>query len=71
MFVTARKMADLKVVDAGEQLDRAAPDHRDDPGRVQAPEVADQRLVALPKPRVPAGQGELPTRREPDHRATS
>ena len=71
MFVTARKMTDLKVVDVSEQL--APPRQITEATRaVQAAEVADQRLVALPKPpRVPIGQDErLPVGPEA-HRATS
>jgi len=62
VFVTARKMAELKVVDPNDEL--AAPRQVTDSTRtVQAQEIADQRLVSLPRggqPRtVPAGQGEL------------
>ena len=38
---------------------------------VQAPEMAEQRLVSLPKPRVPAGQDELPVTEADGGRATS
>lgn len=72
VFVTARRMAELKVVDpVGEPLD--APRQLTETTRtVQAPEVSEQRLVALPKPKVPLGQGELPTGEpDPQHRATS
>ncbi len=70
VFVTARKMVDLKVIDAAEHL--AAPRQLTETTRtVQAPEVAEQRLVALPKPRGVAGQVELPTTPASDERATS
>jgi DNA recombination protein RmuC len=60
VFVTARKMVDLKVVDAAETL--PAPKQLTETTRtLQAPEVAEQRLVALPKRgAVPPGQVELP-----------
>ena len=62
VFVTARKMAELKVVDPNDEL--TAPRQVTESARtVQAQEIADQRLVALPRagqPRgVPSGQGEL------------
>ncbi|MEO9139634.1 MAG: DNA recombination protein RmuC, partial [Jatrophihabitans sp.] len=71
VFVTARKMVELKVVDPGDQLE--SPRQLTETTRtLQAPEVAEQRLVALPKPRVPVGQGELPTAAvEQERRATS
>ncbi|MDQ2797656.1 MAG: DNA recombination protein RmuC, partial [Actinomycetota bacterium] len=71
VFVTARKMADLKVVDPGEHLE--APRQLTETTRVIAvPEMAEQRLVALPKHRVPVGQGELLTSLvDPERRATS
>lgn len=71
VFVTARKMVELKVVDPSDQLE--PPRQLTETTRtVQAPEVAEQRLVALPKPRIPVGQGELPTvGPEPERRATS
>jgi DNA recombination protein RmuC len=60
VLVAARKMADLKVVDPSEAI--KAPQQITETARTtQAPELAEQRLVVLPKPRVPAGQGELPT----------
>lgn len=70
VFVTARKMADLKVVEPGEQL--SGPRQITEATRaLQAAEVADQRLVALPKhARVPAGQDQLPVPPEAT-RATS
>ena len=71
VFVTARKMIDLKVIDPADAVD--APKQVTETARsTQAPEIAEQRLVALPKPRVPAGQGELLAEMaEPEHRATS
>jgi DNA recombination protein RmuC len=60
VFVTARKMIDLKVVDPGERFEPPA-QVTETARSAQAPEIAEQRVVALPKPRVPAGQGELPT----------
>jgi DNA recombination protein RmuC len=71
VFVTARKMIDLKVVEPGERFE--APQQVTETARSsQAPEITEQRVVALPKPRVPAGQGELPTGvSDPGARATS
>lgn len=58
VLVTARKMIDLKVVDPGETIE--APKQVTETARsAQAPEIAEQRLVALPKSRIPAGQGDL------------
>ena len=58
VFVTARKMIDLKVVKPEDAIE--APRQVTEHARsTQAPEVAEQRLVALPKPKVPAGQGDL------------
>jgi len=58
VFVTARKMIDLKVVDPTEAVE--APRQVTETARsTQAPEVTEQRLVALPKSRVSIGQGEL------------
>ncbi|MDT4917672.1 MAG: hypothetical protein QOH89_2372, partial [Pseudonocardiales bacterium] len=60
VLVTARRMIDLDVVTSTEVLEH--PTQITETARsAQAPELAEQRLVALPKPRVPAGQGELPT----------
>jgi DNA recombination protein RmuC len=60
VLVTARKMSELKVVDPAEAL--TAPQQITETARsTQAPELAEQRLVVLPKTRVPAGQAELPT----------
>jgi DNA recombination protein RmuC len=69
VLVTARKMIDLKVVEPADAV--AAPGQVTEHARsTQAPELADQRVVALPKPRaVPAGQGELLT--DMPDRATS
>jgi Uncharacterized protein conserved in bacteria len=58
VLVTARKMIELKVVDPGETIE--APKQVTETARsAQAPEIAEQRLVALPKSRIPAGQGDL------------
>jgi hypothetical protein len=52
-------MIDLKVVEPGETIE--APGQVTETARsTQAPEVTEQRVVALPKPRVPLGQTELP-----------
>ena len=60
VLVTARRMIDLDVVTAAEVIEH--PTQITETARsAQAPELAEQRLVALPKPRVPAGQTELPT----------
>jgi DNA recombination protein RmuC len=60
VFVTARKMIDLKVLEPSDAID--APKQVTETARsAQAPEITEQRVVALPKPRVPAGQGELLT----------
>jgi DNA recombination protein RmuC len=60
VLVTARRMLDLEVVTPGEAID--APSQITETARsTQAPELTEQRVVALPKPRVPVGQGELPT----------
>ena len=70
VLVTARKMIDLDVVTPGDTIE--APTQVTETARsAQAPELAEQRLVALPKPRVPAGQGELPTDLGDGQRATS
>ena len=69
VLVTARKMTELKLVDPGEAL--KAPQQITETARTtQAPELAEQRLVVLPKARVPTGQAELPTGTG-DQRATS
>jgi DNA recombination protein RmuC len=60
VLVTARRMIDLDVVTPADVIQH--PSQITETARsAQAPELAEQRLVALPKPRVPAGQGELPT----------
>ncbi len=62
VLVTARRMADLKVVDPSETL--AAPAQLTETARsTQAPELMEHRVVSLarPAPAVPPGQGELPT----------
>jgi DNA recombination protein RmuC len=70
VLVTARRMIDLDVVTPADVIDH--PTQITETARsAQAPELAEQRLVALPKPRVPAGQGELPTAVDPEARATS
>jgi DNA recombination protein RmuC len=59
VLVTARRMIDLDVVTAADVIEH--PTQITETARsAQAPELAEQRLVALPKPRVPVGQGELP-----------
>jgi DNA recombination protein RmuC len=69
VLVTARRMTELKVVDPSDAL--KTPEQITDTARsTQAPELTEQRLVVLPKNRVPAGQGELPTV-EPARRARS
>jgi DNA recombination protein RmuC len=71
VLVTARKMVELKVVEPGEAIE--APKQVTETARsTQAPEVTEQRVVALPKPRISAGQGELLADVvDPGHRATS
>jgi DNA recombination protein RmuC len=71
VLVTARRMIDLDVVTPAEVI--GAPAQITETARsAQAPELAEQRLVSLPKPRVPVGQGELPTDLDgPGARATS
>ena len=59
VLVTARRMSELKVVDPADTI--AAPTQLLETARTaQAPEFADQRVVALPKQRVSADQAELP-----------
>jgi DNA recombination protein RmuC len=72
VLVSARKMIDLKVVDPTEAI-QAPAQVLEHARSTQAPEVTDQRVVALAKPRgVPIGQGELPTAvPDADERATS
>jgi DNA recombination protein RmuC len=58
VLVTARKMSDLKVVGPADLL--PAPRQITDAARsTQAAELTEQRVVALPKQRVPIGQTEL------------
>jgi DNA recombination protein RmuC len=58
VLVTARRMVDLKVVDPSDAVE--PPRQITDTARsTQAPELTEQRVVALPKPRVPVGQGDL------------
>ncbi len=60
VFVTARKMGDLGVVEPGTEL--KVPDQvTESPRTTQAPEYADQRVVSLTKQRVIPGQAELIT----------
>jgi DNA recombination protein RmuC len=72
VLVSARKMIDLKVVDPTEAI-QAPAQVLEHARSTQAPEVTEQRVVALGKPRgVPIGQGELPTAGpDADQRATS
>jgi DNA recombination protein RmuC len=69
VLVTARRMTDLQVVDPRDELSAPA-QVTETPRTTQAPEFTEQRLVVLPKSRVPVGQGELPTQ-EIERRATS
>jgi DNA recombination protein RmuC len=72
VLVTARKMIDLEVVKPQDGIE--APKQITETVRyTQAPELTEQRVVALAKPRgVPVGQGELPTAVPgPGERATS
>jgi DNA recombination protein RmuC len=58
VLVTARRMADLKVVGPADALE--TPKQVTEAARsAQAPELTDQRVVALAKQRVPIGQSEL------------
>jgi DNA recombination protein RmuC len=60
VFVSARKMSDLGVVEPGAEL--KVPDQvTESPRTTQAPEYADQRVVSLTKQRVIPGQAELTT----------
>jgi DNA recombination protein RmuC len=60
VLVTARKMADLKVVDPTESL--PPPGQLTETARsAQAPELIEQRVISLAKQHVPIGQTELPT----------
>ncbi len=59
VLVTARRMVDLKVIDPNEKLE--PPQQVTDIARsTQAPELTEQRVVALAKQRIPVGQAELP-----------
>lgn len=58
VLVTARKMVDLKVVSPSDLLE--TPKQVTDAARsTQAPELTEQRVVSLPKQRVPIGQIDL------------
>jgi DNA recombination protein RmuC len=59
VMVSARKMVDLKVIEPTESIE--PPTQITEHARsTQAPELTEQRVVALPKPRgISAGQGEL------------
>jgi DNA recombination protein RmuC len=59
VLVSARKMVDLKVIEPTESIE--PPTQVTEHARsTQAPELTEQRVVALPKPRgISAGQGEL------------
>ncbi len=60
VFVTARRMGDLGVIEPGTDL--KTPDQvTETPRTTQAPEYSDQRVVALTKQRVIPGQAELVT----------
>ena len=58
VLVTARRMVDLKVVEPADGLETPA-QITEVTRSTQAPELTEQRVVALPKTRVSAGQGEL------------
>ena len=59
VLVTARRMVDLKVIDPNEKLE--PPQQETDIARsTQAPELTEQRVVAIAKQRIPVGQAELP-----------
>jgi DNA recombination protein RmuC len=58
VLVTARRMAELKVVEPGNDLEPLK-QVTESTRSTQAPELTEQRVVALPKTRVPIGQGEL------------
>jgi DNA recombination protein RmuC len=58
VLVTARRMVDLAVVEPGQPIE--VPRQITETTRsAQAPELTEQRVVALPKSRVPLGQGVL------------
>jgi DNA recombination protein RmuC len=71
VLVTARRMIDLKVVEPADRVE--APRQITETARsTQAPELTEQRVVALPKNRVPSGQGELlGEMQQTERRATS
>ncbi|HET6876508.1 MAG TPA: DNA recombination protein RmuC [Jatrophihabitans sp.] len=71
VLVTARRMVELQVVEPGADPLEPPRQITDTARSTQAPELTEQRVVSLPKQRVPAGQGELPTAPEPGRRATS
>jgi DNA recombination protein RmuC len=59
VFVTARRMSDLKVVNPADVLE--APKQVVETARyAQAPELTEQRVVSLPKQRLSNGQAALP-----------
>jgi hypothetical protein len=59
VLVTARRMSDLKVVGSGDPLE--TPKQVTEAARfAQAPELTDQRVVALAKQRHASGQAALP-----------
>lgn len=58
VLVTARKMTDLKAVDPAETMDTPR-QITETPRSTQAPELTEQRVVPMPKKRLPAGQAEL------------
>ena len=59
VLVTARRLTDLKVVDPNDALE--TPRQLTETARsTQAPELTEQRVVALPKQRIPVNQAELP-----------
>jgi DNA recombination protein RmuC len=59
VLVTARRMSDLKVVGSGDPLE--TPKQVTEAARfAQAPELTEQRVVALSKQRHTIGQGALP-----------
>jgi DNA recombination protein RmuC len=59
VLVTARRMIDLKVVEPSDSSLEPPSQVTEVTRSTQAPELTEQRVVALPKSRVSAGQGEL------------
>ena len=59
VLVTARKMADLKVIEPSESLEGPSP-LTETARSTQAPELTEQRVVTLGKHHVPHGQAQLP-----------